>query len=83
MKTSIKYLVATVLSISFIAAYVLVYVFMKDDETGLMMGLSMVSMAIIAITLFVSFLFLQPSSSERYQEYAEKRERSDDESGKD
>jgi inner membrane protein involved in colicin E2 resistance len=74
MKTSTKYIVATVLSLFFISMYVIIYFLFKDDETTLLAGFSMVSMAVTAIALLAATFFMRSSAFERYAERFDEQE---------
>ena len=74
MKTSTKYLVATFLSVIFISMYVAIYLLFKDDETTLLAGFGMASMAVMATALLAASFFMRSSVSERFAERFEEYE---------
>ncbi len=76
MKTRTMYAVAAGVYLLFLAALVLVIVCSKNQDS-MVMGMTLVSSALMVVTLILAVIFMRRSPSERYEELYAKKENED------
>ncbi len=74
MKTRTMYVVATGIYLLFVMALVLVVMLYRNNEDTMIMGLTMLSSALMVVTLILAVMFMKRSPSERYEELYTKKE---------
>lgn len=76
MKTRTMYAVAAGVYLLFLAVLVLVIVCSKNQDS-MVMGMTLVSSALMVVTLILAVIFMRRSPSERYEELYAKKENED------
>lgn len=78
MKNQVLYVIAVVSYLIMVAALVAVYM-MTDDDASRMIGMNVVSTALMTITLILAVLFVKNKDKERLYEQFEELQKKDKE----
>lgn len=73
MKTRTMYIVAFGVYLLFLLAFAMLVMFYRGNEDAMVMGMSLLSSALMVVTLILAVIFMRRSPSERYEDrYTEK-----------
>ena len=78
MRKSTEYAIVIVFVIMYTSAAVVAYFLFKDDESSFIFALSMISMAIMGVTMVLSVIFIQSNRNDEIRDYYEQRRKTEE-----
>jgi len=73
MRRSTEYAIVVVFVFAYMSAFIAAYYFLGNDEGRLNIALTIISMAIMGVTMVLSVIFLQINRRDEIREYDEER----------